>query len=84
MKGIDPPEFQVCRRRDRATGRPCRFASVTMSSPEEAQKAIPVLENFDSGRGTKCHCKDCGSGNEAREGQARSHAVRMPGWIKHA
>jgi hypothetical protein len=45
---------------------------------------IAVLEHFDFGRGTKCHCKDCRSGNEAREGQARSHAARMPGWIKHA
>jgi len=55
-----------------------------MSSPEEAQKAIAVLEHFDFGRGTKCQCKDCRSGDEAREGQTRSHAVTMPGWTKHA
>ena len=34
---------------DRATGRPRGFAFVTMSSPEEAQKAIEALNGKDLG-----------------------------------
>ncbi len=34
---------------DRATGRPRGFAFVTMSSPEEAQKAIDALNGKDLG-----------------------------------
>ena len=60
---------------DRATGRPRGFAFVTMSTPEEAQKAIDALNGSDLG-GRALTVNEAKPREEGRPGGHRSGGQR--------
>ena len=56
---------------DRVSGRPRGFGFVTMSSPEEAQKAIDALREFGGGGGGGGRRDDGGGGGGGGGGRGR-------------